>query len=164
VTVSHAYPDYRNHLHFTARMTRFLKALLGKTVQFTFPRLWHTKGEILREFAALPEGDSRRDTKSCWRNSRWSALNGKLVQCGICAACMLRRMSAHAAGLDEEAGTYICTDLRLSASSFADAIHPDFTPTAQHSRNTRLQERFISITWLTWRVTMPVLPSSAMPF
>jgi 7-cyano-7-deazaguanine synthase in queuosine biosynthesis len=125
VTVSHAYPDYRNHPLFTARMTRFLKALLGKAVRFTFPRLWHTKGETLREFAALPEGDSWRDTKSCWRNSRWSALNGKLVQCGICAACMLRRMSVHAAGLDEEAGTYICTD--LSASSLADAIHPDFT-------------------------------------
>jgi 7-cyano-7-deazaguanine synthase in queuosine biosynthesis len=125
VTVSHAYPDYRNHPLFTARMTRFLKALLGKTVKFSFPRLWHTKGETLREFAALPEGDSWRDTKSCWRNSRWSALNGKLVQCGICAACMLRRMSVHAAGLDEEAGTYICTD--LSASSLADAIHPDFT-------------------------------------
>lgn len=125
VTVSHAYPDYRNHPLFTARMTRFLKALLGKPIRFTFPRLWHTKGETLREFAALPEGDSWRDTKSCWRNSRWSALNGKLVQCGVCAACMLRRMSVHAAGLDEETGTYICTD--LSASSFADAIHPDFT-------------------------------------
>jgi hypothetical protein len=125
VTVSHAYPDYRNHPLFTARMTRFLKALLGKTVWFTFPRLWHTKGETLREFAALPEGDSWRDTKSCWRNSRWSALNGKLLQCGICAACMLRRMSVHAAGLHEEAGIYICTN--LSASSLADAIHPDFT-------------------------------------
>jgi 7-cyano-7-deazaguanine synthase in queuosine biosynthesis len=125
VTVSHAYPDYRNHPLFTARMTRFLKALLGKTVQFTFPRLWHTKGETLKEFAGLTEGDSWRDTKSCWRDSRWSSLNGKLVQCGVCAACMLRRMSVHAAGLDEEAGTYICTD--LSAPSLADAIHPDFT-------------------------------------
>ena len=125
VTVSHAYPDYRNHPLFTARMARFLKALLGKTVKFSFPRLWHTKGETLREFAALPEGDSWRDTKSCWRNSRWSALNGKLVQCGICAACMLRRMSVHAAGLHEESGIYICTD--LSAPSLADAIHPDFT-------------------------------------
>jgi 7-cyano-7-deazaguanine synthase in queuosine biosynthesis len=125
VMVSHAYPDYRNHPLFTARMTRFLKALLGKTVKFSFPRLWHTKGETLREFAALPEGDSWRGTKSCWRNSRWSALNGKLVQCGICAACMLRRMSVHAAGLREEAGNYICGD--LTAPSLVDAIHPDFT-------------------------------------
>ena len=125
VTVSHAYPDYRNHPLFTARMSRFLKALLGKTIGFSFPRLWHTKGETLSEFAALPEGGSWRDTKSCWRNSRWSALKGRLVQCGICAACMLRRLSVHAAGLHEEAGVYVCTDLR--APSLVDAIHPDFT-------------------------------------
>jgi hypothetical protein len=125
ITVSHAYPDYRNHPLFTARMTRFLKALFGKAVKFSFPRLWHTKGETLREFAALPEGDSWRETKSCWRNSRWSALNGKLVQCGVCAACLLRRMSVHAAGLHEQAGIYICTD--LSASSLTNAIHPNFT-------------------------------------
>jgi 7-cyano-7-deazaguanine synthase in queuosine biosynthesis len=161
VTVSHAYPDYRNHPLFTARMTRFLKALLGKTVKFSFPRLWHTKGETLREFSALPEGDSWRDTKSCWRNSRWSALNGKLVQCGICAACMLRRMSVHAAGLREEAGIYICTD--LSASSLIDAIHPDSRAIVRHSRNMRLRAHFISITWRTWQVTMPVLPSGGMP-
>jgi hypothetical protein len=34
-------------------------------------------------------------------------------------------MSVHAAGLVEEPGIYICTD--LSAPSLSDAIHPDFT-------------------------------------
>lgn len=125
VTVGHAYSDYRNHPLFTLRMERFLAALLGKPVHFVFPRLWHTKGETLRAFSALPNGESWRDTKSCWRNSQWSALNGKLRQCGICAACMLRRMSVHAAGLTEEPGIYICTD--LTAASLDEAIHPDFT-------------------------------------
>lgn len=125
VTVSHAYPDYRNHPLFTLRMERFLKALLGRPVRFVFPRLWNTKGETLRAFSALPNSESWRDTKSCWRNSQWSALNGKLRQCGICAACMLRRMSVHAAGLTEESGVYICTD--LTAASLEEAIHPDFT-------------------------------------
>ncbi|RWQ64601.1 7-cyano-7-deazaguanine synthase [Mesorhizobium sp.] len=125
VTVSHAYPDYRNHPLFTLRMERFLKALLGRPVHFVFPRLWSTKGETLRAFSALPNGESWRDTKSCWRNSQWSALNGKLRQCGICAACMLRRMSVHAAGLTEGSGIYICTD--LTAASLDEAIHPDFT-------------------------------------
>ena len=125
VTVSHAYPDYRNHPLFTLRMERFLKALLGKPVHFVFPRLWNTKGETLRAFAALPNSEAWSDTKSCWRNSRWSALNGKLRQCGICAACMLRRMSVHAAGLTEEPSIYICTD--LTTASLDEAIHPDFT-------------------------------------
>jgi 7-cyano-7-deazaguanine synthase in queuosine biosynthesis len=125
VTVSHTYPDYRCHPLFTTRMARFLGALLGSPVHFAFPRLWHTKGETLREFSALPDSESWRTTKSCWRNSRWSALNGKLLQCGICAACTLRRMSVHAAGLAEEPHIYICTD--LTAPSLTDAIHPDFT-------------------------------------
>jgi hypothetical protein len=106
-------------------MARFLEALLKKPVRFAFPRIWHTKGETLREYAALPDGDSWQTTKSCWRNSRWSAVNGNLLQCGICAACMLRRMSVHAAGLEEPPGTYVCAD--LSAASLEDAIDPDFT-------------------------------------
>ncbi len=125
ITVGHGYPDYRNHPLFTVRMARFLEALLSKPVRFEFPRLWSTKGETLREYAALSNDDSWRTTRSCWRNSRWSAVNGKLLQCGICAACMLRRMSVHAAGLVEPRDTYICSD--LSASSLKEAIHPDFT-------------------------------------
>ena len=102
----------------------FPESSAGKDLRFSFPRLWYTKGETLREFSLLPDGNSWRHTKSCWRNSRWSSLNGKLIQCGVCAACMLRRMSVHAAGLSEEPGTYICTD--LSARSLEEAIHPDF--------------------------------------
>jgi hypothetical protein len=47
---------------------------------------------------------------------------------------MLRRMSVHAAGLREEDGIYICTD--LSAPSLDAAIHPDFT------RNSRAFEQY----------------------
>lgn len=111
VTAAHAYPDFRNHPLFTVRMEKFLKALLRRPVKFAFPQLWHTKGETLREFTALPDSDTWRDTKSCWRGAQWSALNGKLLQCGICAACMLRRMSIHAAGLSESGEGYICRDL-----------------------------------------------------
>ncbi len=123
-SASHAYPDYRNHPLFTTRMARFLTALLGKSVRFTFPRIWHTKGETLREFAAMPDRDSWESTKSCWRDNRWSAVNQKHLQCGVCAACMLRRLSVHAAGLAEEPGIYICTE--LGVGSLEESIHPDF--------------------------------------
>jgi hypothetical protein len=111
VTAAHAYPDFRNHPLFAARMEKFLKALLRRPVKFAFPRLWNTKGETLREFTTLPDSDTWRNTKSCWRSAQWSALNGKLLQCGICAACMLRRTSIHAAGLSESGEGYICRDL-----------------------------------------------------
>ncbi|ABA03531.1 conserved hypothetical protein [Nitrobacter winogradskyi Nb-255] len=123
VTVAHAYPDYRNHPLFTSRMERFLNALFRRPVRFVFPRLWHTKAETLREYAALP-GSKWDDTKSCWRNARWSALNGNLVQCGICAACMLRRMSIHTAGLVDGPDAYVCND--LTAATIEEAVHPGF--------------------------------------
>ncbi len=121
ITVAHAYPDYRNHPLFLRRMEQFLASLFGRIFKFSLPRLWHTKGETLKAYAALPTGISWRDTKSCWRGARWSSLNGKLTQCGICAACLLRRMSVHAAGLEEPADTYICGD--LSADTINDAVH-----------------------------------------
>lgn len=124
VTAAHAYPDYRNHPLFTKRMERFLTALLGRPFKFSFPRLWHTKGETLRAYSSLSGDESWRDTKSCWRGAQWSALNGRLKQCGVCAACMLRRMSVHAAGLEESAGTYICDD--LAAGTIESAVHKDF--------------------------------------
>jgi hypothetical protein len=38
-------------------MERFLGALLRRPVRFVFPRLWHTKGETLQDYTALPESD-----------------------------------------------------------------------------------------------------------
>ena len=124
VTVAHAYPDYRNHPLFTKRMERFLAALLGISVRYVFPRIWNTKGETLREFVAIANSNTWAATKSCWRNSQWSSVNGKLRQCGVCAACMLRRVSVHAASLTEQPDTYVCTD--MSAATLREAIDPDF--------------------------------------
>jgi 7-cyano-7-deazaguanine synthase in queuosine biosynthesis len=125
VTVNHGYPDYRNHPLFAARMERFLAALLRAQVRFEFPRIWATKGETLREFVGLGTGDVWRSSRSCWRNSQWVSLNGKLRQCGACAACMLRRLSVHAAGLQEDSDIYICKD--MNAPSLREAVDPNFT-------------------------------------
>jgi hypothetical protein len=119
------YPDYRNHPLFTRRMERFLTALLRQPVAFAYPRIWHTKGETLRALVDLSGAASWHDTRSCWRDSRWSSVGGKRRQCGVCAACMLRRMSVHAAGLSEDRETYLCED--LSAATLQAAVHPGFS-------------------------------------
>jgi hypothetical protein len=124
ITAGHAYPDYRNHPLFTMRMEQFLKALLGHDARFSFPRIWNTKGETLREFIALSTEDNWSSTRSCWRNNQWSSVNGKLRQCGVCAACMLRRISVHAAGRVEAPDVYVCTD--MMASTLDKAIDPAF--------------------------------------
>ena len=106
LSVGHPRPDYRNHPLFALRMKAFLRALLRFEVHYDFPRLWFTKGETIAHFVDLTGGDGWKDTRSCWRDSRSSSLEGSWRHCGVCAACMLRRVSLHRAGLSEPAGTY----------------------------------------------------------
>jgi 7-cyano-7-deazaguanine synthase in queuosine biosynthesis len=117
VTVGQAYEDYRSHPLFTERMEKFLAALLGHQVLFQFPRLWFTKSETLAKYISECGGEAAwQDTWSCWQQTRQVSVDKKKRQCGICAACMLRRMSIHAAGLSEPKQTYVWED--LSARKF----------------------------------------------
>jgi hypothetical protein len=110
--VGQTYEDYRSHPLFTDRMERFLDALLGHRIRFQFPRLWFTKAETLRQFVGeCDDGSSWHDTWSCWQQNRQVSVDGKKRHCGICAACMLRRMSIYAAGLSEPENTYVWENL-----------------------------------------------------
>lgn len=114
VPTGHGYEDYRNHPFFTDLMERYVKALFGEEIRFTFPRLWHTKGETLAEFAGITNNRAHIDARSCWQGSRQVSVDKHLRQCGVCAACMLRRLSVHAAGLLESRDTYIWENLDAS--------------------------------------------------
>ena len=115
------YADYRNHPTFFRKMERFVNCLLDFPTTYEQPRLWHTKAETIRDFLAnsgnIPE--SVLSTRSCWQQ-RWNVrFDGKLRQCGLCAACLLRRMSIFAAGIDEPVDTYSVSD--LSAANYESA-------------------------------------------
>ncbi len=117
VTVGQGYEDYRSHPLFTDKMERFLEALLHHKVRFCFTQLWLTKAETLRKFVdECKDGSSWADTWSCWQQTRHVSVAGKKRQCGICAACLLRRMSVHGAGLSEPKETYVWEN--LSAGRF----------------------------------------------
>jgi hypothetical protein len=125
VTVGQGYEDYRSHPLFTDRMERFLEALLHHEVRFNFPQLWHTKAETLKKFVdECKDGSSWSGTWSCWQQTRQVSVDGKKRQCGICAACLLRRLSVHAAGLAESKQTYVWED--LSARTFEAGAAPSF--------------------------------------
>jgi hypothetical protein len=113
--VGQGYADYRNHPAFTVLMEKFVYALFGHRLRYRFPRLWMTKGETLREFVDNC-GDSVgwATTRSCWQKQRQVSVSKSWRQCGICAACMLRRLSVHAAGLDEPKENYVWESLRAS--------------------------------------------------
>jgi hypothetical protein len=124
VTVGQGYEDYRSHPLFTVRMEGFLEALLGHRVRYTFPRIWFTKGETLRSYVTTCGDSSWASTWSCWQQNRHVSVDGKKRQCGICAACLLRRLSVHAAGLSEQRERYVWED--LSAPTFSDGAARSF--------------------------------------
>jgi 7-cyano-7-deazaguanine synthase in queuosine biosynthesis len=117
VQTSHGYEDYRSHPLFLGRMQRLISAVFNHTVTYRLPRLWNTKGETLRDFAAMPQHkDEWSKTWSCWQQNRQVSVDHKRRHCGVCAACMLRRLSVHAAGLEESSDTYVWEN--LGASTF----------------------------------------------
>jgi 7-cyano-7-deazaguanine synthase in queuosine biosynthesis len=124
--VGQGYADYRNHPVFTALMEKFVSVLLGHQLRYRFPQLWMTKGETLREFIdnCGPEASSWASTRSCWQQSRQASVSGTRRQCGICAACMLRRLSVHAAGVREAQDTYVWET--LDAPTFEEGANKDF--------------------------------------
>lgn len=108
VAVGQSYEDYRVHPLFTERMERLFAALLGGTIRFQFPRIWYTKGETLTQFVnECGRNAGWSSTRSCWQQNRHASVECRRRQCGICAACMLRRMSVHSAGMTEPEGAYI---------------------------------------------------------
>lgn len=122
--VGHVYGDYRNHPAFTCRMERFIKQFLNYDLKYVFPRLWNTKGETLAEANAIKPNNLWQETWSCWQGNRQVSFNGKKMQCGVCAACLLRRMSVHAANESENENSYIWDNLK--AKSFESGAHLDF--------------------------------------
>lgn len=125
------YPDYRNHPTFFRKMERFTKALLGVDLAYEQPRLWHTKGQTIAAFLAKPGVLTQQviDTRSCWQQRFNVRVAGKVRHCGVCAACLLRRMSLHAAGVEEPSDKYAIADLQ--AARFSDALpkHDGFRAT-----------------------------------
>ena len=117
VQTSHGYEDYRSHPLFLGRMQRLIAAVFNHSVVYRLPRLWSTKGQTLRDFAAMPtHKDEWSKTWSCWQQNRQVSVDHKRRHCGVCAACMLRRLSVHAAGF-KKVQILMCGE-NLGANSF----------------------------------------------
>ena len=135
VPVGQAYEDYRSHPLFTLKVERLFEALLGYRVRYEFPQIWFTKGETLRRFVQECDDRGWASTWSCWRQSRHVSVDGKKRQCGVCAACMLRRMSVHAAGLTEPAERFVWTN--LAARSFEAGAQRSYRAHGKITRTSR---------------------------
>lgn len=116
------YPDYRNHPAFLIRMEKFIKRLFGAEIRYIQPQIWHTKGQTIRKYVDGQKENAQGvlDTRSCWQSRHNVRFDGKFRQCGICSACLLRRMSIQVAGLDEDPDSYVVQN--LSRRTLADAV------------------------------------------
>lgn len=119
-------PDVRMHPMFTQRITRLLQLVLGRRIEFEHPYLWATKRQTLAWLCSERLADDWWETRSCARDQRHMSLAGRRVQCGICAACLLRRQSLHAADLQDQRDIYMWPD--LSAATLAEAAAPGARP------------------------------------
>nr|VFK60349.1 MAG: hypothetical protein BECKTC1821F_GA0114240_10456 [Candidatus Kentron sp. TC] len=118
------------HPAFTTRLRRFIENALGYSVAFEHPHIWRTKGRMLTELLSI--NGQWQSTRSCSSNPRHGILiDGKRVHCGICANCLLRRLSLHTAGVGADAEPYVWQ--HLDAASFEGALHRN-APRRNHNR------------------------------
>lgn len=120
------YADYRTHPTFFRKIEQFINSVLDHRVQYEQPRLWSTKGQTLRAFLDIP-GKAKADltsTHSCWQNRRIVNTGGRKKQCGLCAACLLRRLSMHAAAIIEKPDAYVISDLSAPDVNTALSVLP----------------------------------------
>ncbi len=126
VNVGQSHYDRRTHPQYTKLMSEFLEALFGQRIVFEHPVLFGTKGQTLAAYKALyPSELIWENTRSCWMDQRHASVNKEHRQCGICAACMLRRTSLHAAGYNERPDKYLWED--LGVDNFDDGAVKAFT-------------------------------------
>ena len=97
--------------HLPAVVEALFEALIGPRRLTNYPQIWSTKGETVAAANRCRTPATWANTHSCWQSARQVSFRKQLRQCGICAACMLRRLSMHSAGVAEPASNYIWEDL-----------------------------------------------------
>ncbi|MBB3165760.1 hypothetical protein FHS25_006272 [Rhizobium laguerreae] len=161
VPLYNIYTDYRNFPAFFRKMERFTRALLDCIIKFEQPRLWSTKGETMKAFLGLPGRKHQHliNTRSCWQTRRIVNAEHRR-QCGLCAACLLRRMSLHAAEILEPIDTYVVSD--LSAAEVDSALA---SITNDADRAIMVEYGSVGARHLDHLATMSELPDAALrPF
>ncbi len=84
-----------SHPIFTNKLESFIEAGLQYSVKFQHPNIWKTKSEAI--LAAFKDVDVIPNSNSCVTDERQSF--GQAKHCGICANCLLRRVSFFCAGV-----------------------------------------------------------------
>lgn len=114
-------PDYRNHPRFFRAMESLVEKVLQRSIRYEQPRLWSTKAETIAEAHTKAElsVEEITSTRSCWQKRNYVNFDKAFHQCGVCAACVLRRVSLAAANIPEVEDGYTFSDLDAASVSKA---------------------------------------------
>lgn len=96
-------PHRSCHPGFTARLANLIRLLTKTEVKFDHPALFLTKGQVL---AGLAKKDTNvanwlATHRSCSYDARHSSSGKKVMHCGVCGNCVLRRVSLQWAGVTD---------------------------------------------------------------
>ena len=91
------------HPEFFRRMSRLCTLVTGREIRFHLPFYDQTKGQVVKRLAELGLQDLARSTVSC---VHYPLRESGHKQCGVCAACLFRRLSMSVAGIGEPRGIY----------------------------------------------------------
>ena len=94
------------HPGFLRRMASLLGCVCGSEMNLVLPHQWKTKGEVVAE---LPQSlaDAAFETVSCVHFPNRSEKGSGHRSCGICFACLFRRVALHSAGYSDPPERYV---------------------------------------------------------
>lgn len=92
------------HPELIRLMTDLVSAAAGRRITFSLPFVRHTKSEVVRAFAEASLQAVVPLTASCVHYP--VRVRGTAKQCGLCFACIGRRQSLFAAGVDDPVSQY----------------------------------------------------------
>lgn len=91
------------HPAFFRRMSHLCALVAGREIKFRLPFLDLTKGQMARRLAELGLSDLACATVSC---VHYPLRESPHKQCGVCPACLIRRLAMFVARIQEQPGNY----------------------------------------------------------
>lgn len=108
-------PHRSCHPGFTSRLANLIRLLTKAEVKFEHPALFLTKGQVLASLAKRDSDVARwlATHRSCSYDARHSSSEKKVMHCGVCGNCILRRVSMQWTGATDTTEYRAC-DLRAT--------------------------------------------------